>query len=382
MKFPDLIELRQRKTMKWTTYPDDVLPLWIAESDFPTAPAIKTALYKAIDDESFGYHPAHSELPEAVADFYAAHYGWHPNPERIVPIPDVVRGMVLAVQYFTRPDSPIIVPVPSYPPFLQIPKTLNRKTIYVNATGGLDLTEIEQAFANGAGSLLLASPNNPLGYTFSEEFLTALVAVADRYGGRILVDEIHAPLVFSGCNIPAAGISEQAAKVCITITATSKAWNIAGLKCAQMIFTNEQDWEIWQSLTEITKEGTSILGIIGATACYQKGWEHLQEQLSYLKETRDYLVEELPTQIPGLKISNPDATYLLWLDFRDTAIGKNPAQYLLEHAKVALNDGSAFGPGGAGHARLNFATSREILAEAISRMAQAIKQAGSAAPEL
>lgn len=375
MLFPTLAELKNRQTRKWTVYDDDVLPLWIAESDFFTSPPVKAAIHQAVEHESFGYSPASSDLPEALSDFYAEHFGWRPAPETVIPVPDVVRGLLLAVEHMTKPDSAVIVPVPAYPPFLELPETAGREKIDINAYGGLDLAEIEAAFQAGAGSILLCSPNNPLGYTLDEDFLNDLCELAERYNARVLVDEIHAPLVFDEKHVVAASLSDTAAKVCITVTATSKAWNIAGLKCAQMILTNPDDRTTWNAMTGVAKDGTSTIGIFAAIACYREGLGHLNEQIDYLRANRDWLVEELPKRIPGLKTTNPAATYLMWLDFSDTAIGhqERPAIWLRENAKVAFNDGLHFGEGGLHHARLNFATSREILEEAVGRMERAFQ---------
>ena len=371
MEFPSLEELQARGTRKWTVFEEDVLPLWIAESDFPTAPAIKKALEDLVDKEAFGYTPAPkaSGLREAVADFYDTRYGWRPNSEHIFWIGDVVRGLLLGVQYFTRKDSPVIVPVPSYPPLLELPRTAGREKIETS----LELDDIERAFQQGAGSILLANPYNPLGRVLDEDYLTSLVELAEKYDARILADEIHAPLVYEGRHIPVASLSAAAAERTITVTATSKAFNTAGLKCAQIIFSNTADVHTWNGLTGVAKDGTGTLGVLAAETAYRECGDFLDEEITYLRQTRDWLVEELPQRIPGLKTSKPDATYLLWLDFADTAIGGNPqpAKWLRENAKVALNEGDTFGTGGPGHARLNFSTSREILEEALDRMERA-----------
>jgi len=371
MEFPSLEELQARGTRKWTVFEEDVLPLWIAESDFPTAPAVKKALEEMVDKETFGYTPAPkvSGLREAVADFYNDRYGWRPNSDHIFWIGDVVRGLLLGVQYFTREDSPVIVPVPSYPPLLELPRTAGREKIETS----LELDDIERAFQAGAGSILLANPYNPLGRVLDEEFLTELVELAEKYDARILADEIHAPLVYEGRHIPVASLGAVAAERTITVTATSKAFNTAGLKCAQMIFSNAADVQTWNCLSGVAKDGTGTLGVLAAETAYRECGDFLDEEVAYLRGTRDWLVEELPKRIPGLKTSKPDATYLLWLDFADTAIGGNPqpAKWLRENAKVALNEGDTFGTGGPGHARLNFSTSREILEEALDRMERA-----------
>lgn len=371
MKVPCVDELRARRTKKWMLFEEDVLPLWIAESDFCTCPEVKESIRRAVENESFGYPPPPVELQPAVADFYARHYGWHPNPQWIAAIPDVVRGLYLGIEYFTRPGSGIVVPVPAYPPFLMLPKATKRETHLISAEGGIDPKAVEAEFAQGAGALLLCSPFNPLGFMLEEETLKELADIADRYDARILVDEIHAPLTYDRPHICAASVSETAAKVCITVTATSKAWNIAGLKCAQMIFSNEEDVQRWEELPLLIREGVSTIGQIAATACYTHGDEFLKEQLPELKGLRDYICEELPKAVPGIKMTRPEATYLSWLDFRDTPLAEDPAGLLLKHGRIALNDGRDFGEPGVSHARFNFATSREILDEACERMHRA-----------
>lgn len=376
MDFPTLEQLRNRKTRKWTVYDDDVLPLWIAESDFPTSPAVMECIRDRVAAESFGYSPASQELEHALSEFCAEEFGWRPDPRHIVLTPDVVRSLALAITYFTTPDSAVIVPTPAYPPFLALPPATGRDMIEVSAEGGLDLVEIEKAFEQGAGSLLLCNPHNPLGYTFSREFLIDLANLADRYGARIISDEIHAPLVYEGRHLPTASVSDTAAAVTITAMATSKAWNIAGLKCAQMIFSNPEDMAVWESLPGPTTDGVGTLGIFAADACYRDRSGHRQEQLRYLRENRDWLAAELPRRIPGLRVTCPEATYLMWLDFRETSLPedarRHPAAWCVEHAKVAMNEGIAFGLPGEGHARLNFATSREILEDAVERLARAL----------
>lgn len=371
MQFPDIDTLRTRGTRKWTVYGDDVIPMFIAESDFPTAPAVKDAIVQACEREMFGYTPApHAHrLGEAVSDFYAARYGWRPEPARIFPVADVVRGVLLAIQHFTQ--GPVIVPVPAYFPFLNIADAAGRERIDVASTPGLDLAEIEQAFKQGAGSIIVTNPYNPGGWVFSEAELDAVCEVARKYGGRVIVDEIHAPLVFDGQHVCAAANNPD---VCITVTATSKAWNVAGLKCAQMIFSNDEDVATWERINPVAKDGVGTLGITAAEACYDLGREFLDEEVAQLKANRDWLVTHLPDAVPGIKFEVPAATYLMFLDFSDTKLDDpRPAAWLLKHAKVAMNEGAHFGPGGEHKARMNFATSPEILQQAVERIAQAVR---------
>lgn len=367
--------------MKWTRYPEDVIPLWVAESDFSTCPPVLAAIQDAVTRESFGYQPDGCTLPEAVAEFYNRRFGYPAKPEWVFPIPDVVRGVYLAVEHYTPADSKVIVPIPAYPPFYQVLSGANREGVFIDATDGISLDEVERGFTDGARSIILANPFNPIGYVFSEQWLRELCDLAARFNARVIVDEIHAPLVYEGRHVVAAGVSETAAKVCITVTATSKAWNTAGLKCAQMIFSNPEDVRVWNSLSAVHKDGVSTLGLIAAEAAYREGEQFLDEELAYLRENRDYLAEALPKVLPGLKVYVPDGTFLMWLDFAEVTGTKldaatftaSPSQFLLDNAKVMLNDGAWFGQDYATCARLNFATSREILEQAVRNIEQAVQ---------
>ncbi|WP_295624067.1 MalY/PatB family protein [uncultured Corynebacterium sp.] len=378
--FPDIDTLRARGTLKWTTYPDDVLPLWVAESDAETCPAVFEAVREAVDREYLGY-PRRSvaDLAEATAAWSADRYGHEINPDFIHPVADVVRGVVLAVRYLTRPGSAIVLPTPAYMPFFEVGPAADRDTVHVPTTPtGPDPAAVEKAFADGAGCLILCNPNNPLGFTYDPEVLRELAEIADRHDARIISDEIHAPVVLDGRHVPTASVSDTAAKVTVTVTATSKGWNTAGLKCAQIIL-NESDDATWRGLAHVIKEGASTLGLVAATAAYRDGGAWLDSFREVLRANRDTIVRRLPEIAPGAKIVAPRASYLAWIDFRDVegivdADGApvEPQKWLLKNAKVALNPGPAFGEEGAGHVRLNFATSPEILGEALDRIAAAL----------
>ncbi len=378
--FPDIDTLRARGTLKWTAYPDDVLPLWVAESDAATCPAVLDAVRGAVDREYFGY-PRRSvaELAEATSDWYADEYGWRPDPDRIHPVADVVRGVTLAVRYLTEPDSAIVLPVPAYMPFFEVGPAADRDTVHVpTLADGPDPAAVEKAFADGAGSLILCNPNNPLGFTFTAERLRELADIAAKYGARIISDEIHAPVVLEGRHVPAASVSDVADAVTITVTATSKGWNTAGLKCAQLLL-NEADDETWRGLSPVIKEGVSTLGMVAATAAYRDGRAWLDELKDVLRGNLDIIERRLPEVAPGAAFTRPQASYLAWIDFRgvDGMVDGDgnpvePQKWLLDNAKVALNPGPAFGEGGEGHVRLNFATSPEILNEALDRIGAAL----------
>lgn len=377
--FPTLEQLRARRTLKWTAYPEDVLPLWVAESDATTCPAVFDAVEQAVRDEHFGY-PARSiaELTEATSTWSTARYDWTPNPDNIFPIADVVRGVTLAVERFTPADSAIVLPVPAYMPFFEVGPALGRETRFINTVvsddyTGPDLEALEKEFAAGAGSLILCNPNNPLGFTYNSESLVKITDLAEKYGARVISDEIHAPVVHDGVHIPAASVSATANKVTITVTATSKGWNTAGLKCAQFIF-NDDDAAVWRTFPHIVHEGASILGLVAATAAYRDGGPWLDNFLKILRKNRDTIATRLAEFAPQARFTPPAASYLGWIDLSDVA-GidiDNPSEWLLKNAKVALNPGTAFGPGGEGHVRINFATSPAIIGEALDRIERAL----------
>lgn len=406
LTLPILDELRTRGTMKWRGYPEDVLPLWIAESDFQTCPAVTAAIQDAVDREYFGYSAGDAPLREALADFYQRRFGWSFSPDWVRTVPDVVKGVAVAIDELTPQGSAIVLPVPSYNPFFDVPGATGRPAIEVPMKDrGFDLEALEDIFARGtagsrgrvvvpdnsganpapedetqavrAGSLILCNPYNPLGRAFEPEELQAVVELAAKYDVRVVSDEIHAPIVYPGHrHTPTASVSEIAAGNTITVTATSKGWNTAGLRCAQMILTSERDRQVMAGVHKLRTGEASTLGLAAATAAYRdtSGW--LDEQIDYLSGNLDLLERRIPEVLPGARFHRPEATYLVWLDVHEVAgltpaEAPFPAEEIRKRAKVAFNEGTLYGTGGEGHVRINVATSKEILNEALDRIAAA-----------
>jgi cysteine-S-conjugate beta-lyase len=372
--------LRERKTIKWNHFGPDVLPLWIAEMDFPTAPAVVDGIRACVADEEFGY-PAFREdtLARATADWCRRRYGWHVAPDRVRVVPDVLKGLEVVINFLTRPESPVVLPVPAYMPFFDVLRITGRQRVEIpmlqddSGRYVLDLDALDTAFASGAGSLILCNPNNPLGTAYRDDELRAIVDIADRHGARVIADEIHGPLVYGRPHVAAASVSDTAAHRVITLMSASKGWNLPGLICAQVILSNDRDVRDWEFINKLHKMGVSTVGIRANIAAYDHGADWLDELLGYLQGNRDHLATTLPELSPAVKINTPEATYMSWVDFRALNLPTEPADHLLSKAKVALSPGIPFGATvGVGFARLNFATTRAILDRAISAIAAAL----------
>lgn len=371
-------DLRRRGTVKWNHFEPDVLALWVAEMDFPTAPPVLSAIQAAVDREEFGYpRMASPELAEAAADWSARRYGWAVNPAQIHVLPDVLKGVELAIENFSPPGSAVILPTPAYMPFFEVPKVISRPIVQVplNVAAGrytLDLDGIDAALAAGATTLILCQPYNPVGRELGKGELLALSEVVARRGGRVVSDEIHGPLVYGGGHVPYASVSADAAGHTITLVSASKAWNLPGLKCAMAITSNDADEERWQAISMMKTHGASTIGIAANTAAFRDGGPWLDDLLDYLDGNRTLLGELLAEHMPQVRYAAPEGTYMAWLDFRALDLDQEPADFFLNKARVAMNPGPAFGDNGAGFARLNFATTRSILERAIRTMAGAV----------
>jgi cystathionine beta-lyase len=379
--------LREVASVKWS-FPgatrQDVLGAWVAEMDFGTAPSVLAAWQRSAENAEFGYPPQHivDEMTRATADWYAERYGWAVDPADIAPIADVIKGLELAIVEFSAPGTPVVVPTPAYMPFLSVPEALGRPVIQVpmlkDEAGGysLDLEAIDSRLAAGAGLVILANPGNPTGKVFSREELIALATVVDGHGARVFSDEIHAPLaLFGNQHVPLASVSEAGARVAITATSASKAWNLPGLKCAQIILSDDRDREIWQRIGMMASHGASTPGIRANTAAYREGGDWLDEVVGYLEGNAVFLKEALAAELPLARMTPLEGTYLSWIDVSAYPVGGDIAAYLLEHAGVMVNAGPAFGLAGEGYLRMNIATSRGILSEIIERTAAALTPA-------
>ncbi len=300
------------------------------------------------------------------------------DPADVHPLPDVIKGLQVAIEHFSRPGSPVILPVPAYMPFLTVPALLGRATIpvdmvLVDGRYRLDLDALDRAYAAGGDILILCNPHNPLGRVMELDELTAISEVVARHGGRVFADEIHAPLVYAPHrHVPYASISAVAAGHTVTATSASKAWNLPGLKCAEMLLSNDADRRKWEEIGVLATHGASNLGVIANTVAFRAGRPWLERVLGYLDGNRRLLGDLLAEHLPSVGYIPPEGTYLCWLDCRALGLTGDLAAFFTDEADVVLVDGVQCGPANQGFVRLNLATSRPILTRMVSQMGAAV----------
>lgn len=376
-EFETLETLRRRTSAKWGLYPADVLPLFVAEMDVALAEPIAAALHDSIRRSDTGYSVEGPELREAFAGFAERRFAWRVDPGQVRTTADVSMGIVEVLRRVIEPGGRVIITPPIYPPFFELVPEAGGLVEEVALLGGsdgaewsLDLDGIEAAFAAGARAMLLCNPHNPLGHPHPRDQLEKLAVLAARYGATIVSDEIHGPLTHSdGPYIPFLSISDAARENAVAITSASKAFNLAGLKCALMVTASARMKAVVDGMPQEVFWRTSILGTRASTAAFAEGAPWLDEALTALASNATLLATLLAERLPLAGYRPPRASYLAWLDLRKLAWGDDPSAVILERAKIALNPGPSFGRQGAGFARLNFACSPAILAEAVDRIA-------------
>jgi len=375
----DLAALRERQSAKYQYYPADVIPAWVAEMDFPLAPPIAEALHAAIDRSDTGYRSANG-LSEALAGFAERTWGWSIPLDRITPVPNVMTGVAQALLLLTEPGDGVVVNPPVYTPFFStIRDVVGRRVVEVplaraaDGTYDWDLVAMEEAFARpDVTAFLLCNPHNPTGSVASAATLESIATLADRHGVAVVCDEIHAPLVLPGAeHVPYLSVAADDANA-LLLASASKAWNLPGLMCAQLVATGRTRPLVASRLPLEVTYATGQLGVIAAVAAYRDGSAWLDDVVAIINANRSLLAELLAAQVPDAAYVPPQASYLAWIDLSAYGLGDDPAAVLVDRARVALSSGPSYGTGGAGFARLNMGTSPAILREIVDRMAGAL----------
>jgi cystathionine beta-lyase len=370
-----LEQLRRRTSAKWAAYPEDVLPLWVAEMDVPLAEPVRRALVEAVERGDTGYASGEEYAP-ALREFALRRWGWDVDVRATRQVPDVMRGVVEVLRLVTSAGDPVVVNSPVYPPFYAFVAHDGRKVVEspLQADGRLDLPGLERTFAElrragGRAAYLLCSPHNPTGVVHTRAELDEVARLAREYDVRVVADEIHAPIVFPGAS-HTPYLSVPGTEDAFALLSASKAWNLPGAKSALAVAGPEAVADL-DRMPEEVGHGATHLGVVSHVAALRDGVAWLDDLLAGLDENRRLLAELLTEHLPGVGYRVPEGTYLAWLDCRRLAVD-DPARLFLTKARVALLDGPDFGTGGQGFVRLNLATSPEVLADAVRRMGAAV----------
>jgi cystathionine beta-lyase len=378
--FDRLVDRRASDSNKWRKFPPDVLPFWVADMDFPSPPAVVRALHERVEHGFFGYLAERNDLPEVVAERVGKRYGWRVSPEAVVTLPGVIAGFNQALRALTTPGDGVLVQTPVYPPILRAAGNHGLRRDEHALTRGadgrytVDLDAFAATFAARTRVFLLCNPHNPVGRLYGRAELEGMAAACLRHEAFIVADEIHCDLLLDGrAHVPMAALAPEVEQRTITLMAPSKTFNLPGLKCAVGIIPDAALRERFVAAAADLVPKIGVLGYTGALAAYREGDDWLDALLRYLADNRDFLVRQVRATLPGVAVAPAEATYLAWLDCRASpTAGRDPHTFFLERAKVALNDGAAFGPGGAGFVRMNFGCPRPLLAEGLERMRAAL----------
>jgi cystathionine beta-lyase len=386
MNFDEVINRRTSESYKWREYPEDVLPLFVADMDFRSPEPVARALQAYIDGGIFGYpRGLHTfdraqihELTGLVVDRMARRYNWQIAVDDVVLIPGVVPGLNIACHCIAASSilgsRSVLVQPPVYPPILAAPTNAHlerlESPLHCESDGSysIDWNSFRSAVARNARLFILCNPHNPVGRVFRRHELEQIAEICLSANVTICADEIHSDLLFgSHKHVPIASLDPEIARHTITFIAPSKTFNLAGLQCAFAIISNSELRQQFISAREGLVPWVNAMGMIGAGAAYRDGQSWLDQLLPYLQANRDFLWDFVNRELLGIRMTRPEGTYLAWLDCRELRLD-NPYEFFLKQARVALNDGRSFGTGGSGFVRLNFGCPRSILEEALSRI--------------
>lgn len=380
--FDTIIDRRASDSAKWHFYNEDVLPMWVADMDFRSPEPILRAMHERVDHGVFGYGGLTAKLREVICERMARLYNWEIHPEAVVSLPGLVCGLNVVSRAIGERGDGALVSTPVYPPFLSAPTNQDRELhsapLALEERNGhlfysFDAATFEAAIRPNTRLFILCNPHNPTGRAYTRTELTQMAEISQRHNLVICSDEIHCDLLLGGTqHVPLASLAPEIAERTITLMAPSKTFNVPGLGCSLAIIPNAELRKQMQKASNGIVPHVNLMGYAAAVAAYAECQDWLDELRSYLTGNRDYVVNYIAQELPQLRVTVPEATYLAWIDCRASGIDGNPQRFFLEQAKVALNDGGAFGQEGEGFVRLNFGCSRELLEQGLASMRQAL----------
>lgn len=373
-----LSEMRTHRSEKWRGFPPDVLPLFVAEMDFPIAEPIKQTLLEMVTHSDLGYLSSIPELGKAFAGFAKRRWDWQVNPEYVRLCTDVGVGMVEVIRATTQPGDKVLINSPIYQNFYNwINETkvelVDVPFIHSDDSWDLDFENIEKSYASGVKVHAICSPHNPLGKVFTHQELSRIADLAKRYSVTVISDEIHAPLTFSKEKfLPFLAISDNAAEVGICVTSSSKAFNVAGLKSAIIVSQTAKNHELLAKMPQSVHFRSSILGAFAAVTAFNECDEWLDGAIATIESNAHFLKTLLNTHLPAVNYQIPQCSYLAWVDVSPLNLGEDPSTVFLEKGRVAFNAGKIYGKESAQFIRINLATSESVLTEAVNRMVKSL----------
>lgn len=364
---------------KWSRYPDDVLPMWVADMDFAAPAAVIERLQTRLAHPVLGYSVPSNELRQVLVDYLRKHYDWHVQAQDIVVLPGVVPGVNMALRGLVAEGAGVVVHTPNYPPLREAASHWKMRSIEVALTAdaegqwACDPKSLQQALTESS-AFLLSNPHNPVGKTYSREELEGIAEVCVARDVLIISDEIHADLQFDGRrHVPIASLAPDVAQRTITLMSASKTYNVAGLKTAFAVIQNAELRARFDASRVGMVDSVNPLGMEATHAAYAQPDDWLEALKAYLQGNRDYLVETVRTRLPDIVVHAPQSTYLAWLDC--SALGlENPHRFFLQEARVGLSAGTDFGDGLEQFVRLNFGCPRSLLVEGLARIERSLKQ--------
>lgn len=381
MNFDLFIDRKPTESLKWNCYPDDVLPMWVADTDFRCPPAVIEALHKRVDHGIFGYGLTPEGLDRVVLDRLMRLYNWEVLPDQIGYVPGIVTGFTIVLRALCEKGDSVIFQTPAYPPFIGSPQSSGligiQNPMYLDDQGiyriDFDLFE-RQVIDNRVKVYILCNPQNPTGRVFSKEELFTLANICLRHNVTICSDEIHCDILYDGHkHTPIGSLDPEISKITATFLAPSKTYNIAGLHASIAVIQDAGLQKAVKNYMEYLISSPGILSLVAAKAAYEHGDEWLHEQITYLQCNRDIIGDAIDNgRLPGIRWSKPEGTFLAWLDCRELGIEGDLQEYFMNNAKVCMNDGCTFGEAGEGFLRLNFGCTQTILKQGLEKMIEAI----------
>lgn len=382
MDFDRIIDRRTTECIKWNFFDNDVLPMWVADTDFTSPPAVMEALHERVNHGIFGYGCPPAGMEDVITSRMNRLHGWQVAADQVGYVPGIVSGFNAAIRALCEPGGAVIYQTPAYPPFIDAPLNAGSPGVqnpmprdeHGRYYTDFDLFE-RQVVENKVRMFILCNPQNPTGRVFSREELQAYAEICLKHDVIICSDEIHCDFVYNGRkHIPIASLDPEVSRKTLTFIAPSKTYNIAGLHASVVIIQDKELRERYDKWRSGMVGVPGVLAMTAARAAYEHGDNWLAEQLAYLQGNRDYIDSCLGSQLPGVSWSKPEATFLGWLDCSKAGIEGSLQNFFVENARVGLNDGLQFGEVGAGFVRMNFGTQRANIETALGRMAEAIKK--------